>query len=68
MNQLLSRADWFTSSYSNNQGGACVEGARLNADAMAIRDTKDRTRATFVFPTPTWTTFVAAVRSGDLPR
>ncbi|MDT0265796.1 DUF397 domain-containing protein [Streptomyces sp. DSM 44915] len=66
--QELDQADWFTSSYSNNQGGDCVEGARLSADAMAIRDTKDRTRATFVFPTPTWTTFVTAVRSGDLPQ
>jgi hypothetical protein len=28
----LTGADWFKSSYSNNQGGNCVEGARLDAD------------------------------------
>ncbi|MFJ2739201.1 DUF397 domain-containing protein [Streptomyces sp. NPDC087440] len=30
----LSGADWFKSSYSNDQGGACVEGARLCAEAV----------------------------------
>jgi hypothetical protein len=28
----LNGADWFTSSYSDNQGGNCVEAARLNSD------------------------------------
>lgn len=27
----LTSAGWFTSSYSNSQGGECVEGARLEA-------------------------------------
>ena len=29
----LNAADWFTSSYSNSQGGDCVEGARLGPDS-----------------------------------
>jgi hypothetical protein len=29
---VLNGADWFTSSYSNDQGGNCVETARLAAD------------------------------------
>jgi hypothetical protein len=28
----LTGADWFKSSYSNNSGGECVEGARLGAE------------------------------------
>ncbi|MFD6041900.1 DUF397 domain-containing protein [Streptomyces koyangensis] len=48
----LSGARWFTSSYSNGMGGECVEGAVLNGAHMAIRDTKDRARGTFVFPGP----------------
>ncbi|CAM5261530.1 toxin [Streptomyces spiroverticillatus] len=32
--ETLSGAAWFKSSYSNSQGGDCVEGARLCADAV----------------------------------
>ncbi|MEV4908510.1 DUF397 domain-containing protein [Streptomyces albidoflavus] len=60
----LSGARWFTSSYSNNQGGQCVEGAVLDDGQMAIRDTKDRARGTFVFPAPAWDAFVGAIK-GD---
>lgn len=60
----LSGARWFTSSYSNGQGGQCVEGALLDGDHMAIRDTKDRARGTFVFPAPAWDAFVGALK-GD---
>ncbi|MFF5422340.1 DUF397 domain-containing protein, partial [Streptomyces misionensis] len=37
----LAGAHWFKSSYSNNQGGNCVEGARLDGRVMAVRDSKD---------------------------
>ncbi|WP_328912992.1 MULTISPECIES: DUF397 domain-containing protein [unclassified Streptomyces] len=30
MNNALAAANWFKSSYSNDQGGACVEAARLD--------------------------------------
>ncbi|MFI6086149.1 DUF397 domain-containing protein [Streptomyces sp. NPDC051217] len=39
----LSSADWFKSSYSNNQGGDCVGGARLPGGVMAVRDSKNPT-------------------------
>ncbi|MFF8566298.1 DUF397 domain-containing protein [Streptomyces albidoflavus] len=61
---LLSEARWFTSSYSNNQGGQCVEGALLDGGQMAIRDTKDRARGAFVFPAPAWRAFLGAVKEG----
>ncbi|WP_436738021.1 DUF397 domain-containing protein [Streptomyces sp. BBFR102] len=58
-------ARWFTSSYSNNQGGQCVEAAALDGGRMAVRDTKDRERGAFVFPAPAWETFVATLKGGD---
>lgn len=33
---------WFKSSYSNDQGGACLEGAHLPDGGIAIRDSKVR--------------------------
>ncbi|MFD4989002.1 DUF397 domain-containing protein [Streptomyces sp. NPDC058374] len=60
----LSDARWFTSSYSNGQGGECVEGAVLDCGQMAIRDTKDRQRGAFVFPAPAWHAFLGAVKEG----
>ena len=37
----LSRAGWFKSSFSNGQGGACVEAAfNLPGSGMAVRDSK----------------------------
>jgi hypothetical protein len=63
----LTGVDWFTSSYSNDQGGACVEGARLRDGRMAVRDSKDPQGPALVFPAAAWTAFAAAVRSGELP-
>lgn len=63
----LTGADWFKSSYSNNQGGDCVEGARLADGSMAVRDSKDPEGPALVFPAPAWSAFTAAVRDGVLP-
>ncbi|MFD5749222.1 DUF397 domain-containing protein [Streptomyces sp. NPDC127033] len=57
----LTGPQWFKSSYSNDQGSACVEGARLPGGAMAVRDSKDPHGPAFVFTGPAWTAFVAAV-------
>ncbi|MFF2009256.1 DUF397 domain-containing protein [Streptomyces sp. NPDC058195] len=59
-------ADWFTSSYSNNQGGNCVEGARLVGRVMAVRDSKDPGRGVCVFPAVAWRAFVAEVKAADV--
>ncbi|MDT0342786.1 DUF397 domain-containing protein [Streptomyces litchfieldiae] len=60
----LGPAAWFTSSYSNDQGADCVEGARLTGRAMAVRDSKDRQGPAFVFPEGAWTGFLTAVKAG----
>lgn len=57
--------DWFTSSYSNDQGGQCVQSGRIE-DGMAVRDSKDPHGPVFVFPGASWTEFVTAVKTGEL--
>ncbi|WTD04244.1 DUF397 domain-containing protein [Streptomyces albidoflavus] len=61
-NIALSDARWFTSSYSNNLGGECVEGAVLAGGQMAIRDTKDRRRGAFVFRASAWGAFLDTIK------
>lgn len=63
----LTNADWFKSSYSNDQGGNCVEAARIGAGAMAVRDSKDPQGPALLFTAEAWTAFTHAVREGELP-
>jgi len=59
---------WSTSSFSGTSGGSCVEVAFLPDGAVAVRDTKDRTRSAHRFPAPAWAAFVAATRAGRFAR
>lgn len=52
---------WRKSSYSNGQGGACVEVA--SGDGVMVRDTTNRDGATLVFGAPAWATFLTQLRS-----
>lgn len=58
---------WRKSSYSNSNGGSCVEVA--DAPAIGVRDTKQAhmgdARTVLTFEPGTWRGFVAAVRRGD---
>ncbi|MET9918392.1 DUF397 domain-containing protein [Streptomyces sp. NPDC006435] len=56
-------AHWFRSSYSNDQGGQCVEGARLDGAGMAVRDSKAPELGACLFPVAAWTAFVTAITS-----
>ncbi|MFI6158641.1 MULTISPECIES: DUF397 domain-containing protein [Micromonospora] len=60
----LAAARWFTSSRSANNGD-CVECAVL-PDMVAVRDSKDRSGPTLVFPADRWTSFVTATTTGTL--
>lgn len=57
---------WFTSSYSNDQGGACVEVAGLANGRMAVRDSKDPGGPELCFGAAAWASFAAAVKDGSL--
>ncbi len=61
----LTGARWRTSSSSGTDGdNGCVEVAFLSG-AVAVRDTKDRTRPPHVHPARAWRAFVDGVRSGS---
>jgi hypothetical protein len=52
--------DWRKSSYSDGNGGACVEVA--SADGVAVRDTTDRDGMTLQFTADTWQEFARRLR------
>lgn len=60
----LSSAKWFKSSWSDNNGGACVEVAVMPA-GVAVRDTKDRGGPVLFFTPEEWTAFVAGTKNGE---
>ena len=62
----LSRAAWRKSSYSNGDGGDCVEWAPEFAASgvVPVRDSKDPEGPALVFGAAAWSSFVGAVASG----
>lgn len=55
---MSDRSEWFKSSYSNDQGGACVEVASCPS-AVHVRDSKDKAGPTLAFSPAAWSAFVA---------
>ena len=58
---------WMKSSYSDDNGGNCIEVAPGIPDAVPVRDSKDPHGPVLVFPTGGWSSFVAALKSGEFP-
>jgi hypothetical protein len=59
--------NWRKSSYSGaGDGDSCVEIAN-HPTRIAIRDSKTPARATLTFPTPTFTTFIEALKQHPHP-
>ncbi|MBD3006117.1 DUF397 domain-containing protein [Streptomyces sp. 5-10] len=54
---------WFKSSYSTNEGGACVEVA-VTEQSVRIRDSKDLTRPALTVGRDGWTRFIRHVGRG----
>lgn len=63
----LRAAVWRTSSYSNAEGGACVAVADGFPGVMPVRDTKCPDGPSLVFPSASWSTFVADVKAQAAP-
>jgi len=59
-------AGWRKSSYSNDQGGSCLEVLDNYRLAVPVRDSKNPHGPAVIVPASAWVSFVAAVRSGDL--
>jgi Domain of unknown function (DUF397) len=53
-------SDWHKSSYSGDNGGACVEVAS-SAEAVLVRDTTDRSGPVITFTNDAWRTFTATI-------
>lgn len=60
----LSAATWRKSSYSNADGGNCVEVADGFPGVLPVRDSKCPEGPALVVPAPAWADFVGAVQGG----
>ncbi|QKW51029.1 DUF397 domain-containing protein [Streptomyces buecherae] len=60
-------ATWVKSSYSNGDGGNCVEWAPSAAThgTVPVRDSKNPDGPTLTFDTQAWAAFVNAVQRGE---
>jgi hypothetical protein len=53
---------WRTSSYSGDNGGACIE-VGTTAPAVAVRDSTHRDGPQLAFPANTWQTFTSQLKA-----
>ncbi|CDR12355.1 DUF397 domain-containing protein [Streptomyces iranensis] len=58
----LSTAAWRKSSYSNNDGGICVEVADNFPGIVPVRDSKDPDGPALIFPNGSWSEFIASLK------
>ncbi|MFG2290560.1 DUF397 domain-containing protein [Streptomyces sp. NPDC048595] len=65
--ELLHAATWRKSSYSNPDGGACIEVSDDLPALVPVRDSKDPQGPALLFPAAAWSSFVTAVKAGELP-
>ncbi|MGW5780484.1 DUF397 domain-containing protein [Streptomyces sp. NPDC003863] len=61
----LSTVTWRKSSYSNEDGGECLEVAD-HLPLVPVRDSKNPTGPALVFEAGAWASFVAGVKDGQL--
>ena len=59
----LSNLRWFKSSASAS--GACVEVAHLPGGGVAVRDSKDRSKAPHIYTRREWEAFLAGAKNGE---
>ncbi|WP_405913815.1 DUF397 domain-containing protein [Streptomyces sp. NBC_01020] len=62
----LSAANWRKSSYSNSDGGACVEVSDDFAAIVPVRDSKNPHGPALTFAAHGWSAFVSALCDGEL--
>ncbi|MGW7790794.1 DUF397 domain-containing protein [Streptomyces tricolor] len=59
----LSDALWFKSSYSNEDGGNCVEVASNIPNLVPVRDSKIPSGPTLLLTPAAWTPFIASLKT-----
>ncbi|MER6979002.1 DUF397 domain-containing protein [Streptomyces carpinensis] len=62
----LTLATWRKSSYSNQDGGECVEISDDFATVVPVRDSKTEHGPVLTFTANDWASFVTAVKRGEL--
>ncbi|MEU0603050.1 DUF397 domain-containing protein [Streptomyces sp. NPDC006393] len=62
----LTNAHWRKSSYSDGNGGNCLEVAHGVPGVVPVRDSKVPDGAVLVIPASAWAAFVGAVRAAGL--
>ncbi|WP_316771945.1 DUF397 domain-containing protein [Streptomyces sasae] len=62
----LTVVTWRKSSYSNQDGGECVEVSDDFATVVPVRDSKNPHGPAIAFPAEGWSAFVSAVKGGEL--
>ncbi|MER5630865.1 DUF397 domain-containing protein [Streptomyces nitrosporeus] len=60
----LSTAPWRASSYSNTNGGECVEVADGYPGIVPVRDSKNPADPALLLRAPAWTSFVDSLKHG----
>lgn len=55
----LSKARWRKSTYSNGDGGNCVEVALGHSGAIPVRDSKSQNGPVLLLTPTAWSTFIA---------
>ncbi|MGW3494591.1 DUF397 domain-containing protein [Streptomyces sp. NPDC001020] len=61
----LTNVTWRKSSYSNSDGGQCVEVAQNLPSVVPVRDSKDPDRGALVFEAAVWARFIGDVKRAD---
>jgi Domain of unknown function (DUF397) len=54
---------WAKSSYSDPNGGDCVEARHASTSTVQVRDSKDRSSHALSFSSNCWQTFTAAIKA-----
>lgn len=61
----LSAAKWIKSSYSDDDGGNCIEIAPGIRDFVPVGDTKSPYAPALMVTHTAWSTFISGVKDGD---
>ena len=64
MSDGIGAVQWRKSSYSNHDGGNCVEVADGFRDTVPVRDSKSPQGPVLAFGSVAWSSFVSSVRRG----
>lgn len=63
---MIEQPQWFKSSYSGQPSTDCVEAAFLATTWVKVRDSKDPDGPHHTFEGNAWTSFISAVKRGEI--